>query len=243
VIGAGMTKHVHNSTTKSFERWIGPTTTSRARSRARLLFAEVQAPVRQPLAPQPIEGPGEGFTLWLEPGVFAKQGIDPGSAQLLHWIPRLPDEGRDQLIADAGCGSGLLTATAALRNPRAEVIGTDESHLAVASAQRTLGTFENARAEVAKVLSTLGDGSTDLVVSNPPQHQAAALSQQLLSMFIDEARRVLRPTGNVRMVANRHVNLNVALASAFDRVRILDQDRRFMVCEAEGPISAAPRTG
>ena len=45
--------------------------------------------------------PGETFDLWLEPGVFAKQGIDPGSALLLKWVPRLADEGRGQLIADA----------------------------------------------------------------------------------------------------------------------------------------------
>ena len=122
------------------------------------------------------------------------------------------------------------------------MIGTDESYLAVASALRTLEPFAKARAEVANVLSTIADGSADLVLSNPPQHQAAVLSQQLLSVFIEEARRALRPTGKVRMVANRHVNLNVALTGAFDRVRILDQDRRFMVCEAEGPLSAAPRT-
>jgi 16S rRNA (guanine1207-N2)-methyltransferase len=242
VIGAGMTKHVHNSTTKSFERWIGPTTTSRARSRARLLFAEVRVDVQQPPAPEGVDVAGEEFQLWLEPGVFAKQGVDPGSAMLLNWVPRLPAEGRDQLILDAGCGSGLLTATAASRNPAAEVIGTDESYLAVASALRTLEPFAKARAEVANVLSTIADGSADLVLSNPPQHQAAVLSQQLLSVFIEEARRALRPTGKVRMVANRHVNLNVALTGAFDRVRILDQDRRFMVCEAEGPLSAAPRT-
>ena len=102
--------------------------------------------------------------------------------------------------------------------------------------------FAHARAEVANVMSSIADGSVDLVLSNPPQHQAAALSQQLLGAFIEEARRVVRPTGRVRMVANRHVNLNVALGGAFDRVRILDQDRRFMVCEAEGPLSAAPRT-
>ena len=242
VIGAGMTKHVHNSTTKSFERWIGPTHTSRARSRARLLFAGVEVAVQQPLAPVSVAVPGEEFALWLEPGVFAKQGIDQGSALLLNWIPRLADDGRGQLIADAGCGSGLLAAAAAARNPKAEVIGTDESYLAITSARRTLAPFDRARAEVANVLSTIKDGSVDLVVSNPPQHQAAALSQTLLAEFIEDARRVLRPTGRVRMVANRHVNLNVALGGAFDRVRILDQDRRFMVCEAEGPLSAEPRT-
>jgi len=242
VIGAGMSKHIHNSTTKSFQRWIGPTTTSLARSRARLLFAEVQVEVQQPLAPSAIEVPGESFQLWLEPGVFAQKGIDAGSGMLLQWVPRLMDEGRGQLIVDAGCGSGLLTAAAAARNPKAEILGTDESHLAVCSTRRTLEPFDNASAQVADVLDGIGDGSVDLVLSNPPQHQAAALSQTLLERFIEEARRVLRPTGKVRMVANRHVNLNVALGGAFDRVRILDQDRRFMVCEAEGPLSAVPRT-
>jgi 16S rRNA (guanine1207-N2)-methyltransferase len=242
VIGAGMTRHVHNSTTKSFERWIGPTITSRARSRARLLFAEVQAPVQPPLSPVRVEVPGERFDLWLEPGVFAKAGIDPGSDLLTKWIPRMPDEGRDQSIVDVGCGSGLLAATAASRNARAEILALDESHLAVRSAARTLAPFENASAQVADRMQPLADGRVDLVLSNPPQHQAAALSQRLLGSFIEEARRVLRPAGRVRMVSNRHVNLNVALSAAFDRVRILDQDRRFMVCEAEGPLSAVPRT-
>jgi 16S rRNA (guanine1207-N2)-methyltransferase len=242
VIGAGMTKHVHNSTSKSFDRWIGPTTTSLARQRARLLFAEATAPVQPPLPPTAVEVPGESFRLWLEPGVFAKQGIDPGSALLLQWVPRLADDGRGQLIADAGCGSGLLSAAAAQRNPKAEVVGVDESHLAVRSASRTLEPFANARAEVGNVLSAVADGSADLVLSNPPQHQAAALSQTVLATFIEGARRALRPNGRVRMVANRHVNLNVALGGAFDRVRILDQDRRYMICEAEGPLSAALRT-
>ena len=123
------------------------------------------------------------------------------------------------------------------------MVGTDESYLAVASTRLTVEPFANASARVANVLEGIKDGSADLVVSNPPQHQAAALSQTLLTKFIEEARRALRPTGKVRMVANRHVNLNVALGGAFDRVRILDQDRRFMVCEAEGPLSAVPRTG
>jgi 16S rRNA (guanine1207-N2)-methyltransferase len=242
VIGAGMTRHIHNSTSRSFERWIGPTTTSRARSRARLLFAEARAPVQPPVAPTRVEVPGERFGLWLEPGVFAKTGIDPGSGLLAKWIPRLPEGGRDQLIVDAGCGSGLLAATGAARNPQAGVLALDESHLAVRSAVLTLEPFENAAAQVADVMQPVADGSADLVLSNPPQHQAAALSRRLLARFIEDARRVLRPGGRVRMVSNRHVNLNVALSGAFDRVRILDQDRRFMVCEAEGPLSAVPRT-
>lgn len=244
VVGAGMTRHIHNSTSQAFERWIGPTTTSRARSKARLIYS--RAEVEAPASPGPIavEVPGESFQLWVEPGVFARRGVDAGSALLLRWVGRLPDEGAHQTIADIGCGSGLLTAAAAARNPRAMVIGTDESHLAVRSATHTLrrAGFVHAEARVDDRLRSMADGSVDLVVSNPPQHQAAALSQTLLAGFIEEARRVLRPGGRVRMVANRHVNLNLALGGCFDRVRILDQDRRFMVCEAEGPLSAATRT-
>ena len=40
----------------------------------------------------------------------------------------------------------------------------------------------------------------DLVISNPPQHQAAALSQTSLARFIDEAARVLRPGGRLLVV-------------------------------------------
>jgi len=244
VIGAGMTKQVHNSTSRAFERWIGPTTTSLARSRARLLFSETSVGVSEPKQPAAVDVPGEDFRLWLEPGVFAQRGVDAGSARLIPYVPRLIEDGRGQLIADAGCGSGVLTAVAALRNPKSQVVGTDESHLAVHSAQRTLqeAGLTHARVEVADVFAGIKDGSVDLVLSNPPQHQAAALSQALLERFIADSHRVLRPAGMVRMVANRHVNLNVALKGVFQRVRILDQDRRFMVCEASGPLSlsAAP---
>jgi 23S rRNA (guanine1835-N2)-methyltransferase len=244
VIGAGMTKHVHNSTTKSFERWIGPTTTSLARSRARLLFASAEVAARDPLPPVELAVPGEKFSLWLEPGVFSQKGVDEGSGLLLPWVPRLADEGRHQVIADAGCGSGLLAAAAAARNPRARIVATDESHLAVNSSRLTLeqAGFRNAEARVANILGGIADGSVDLVISNPPQHQAAALSQTSLAHFIDEAARVLRPQGRLRMVANRHVNLNLALRESFEKTRILDQDRKYMVCEAELPLSAEPRT-
>jgi 16S rRNA G1207 methylase RsmC len=244
VIGAGMTKHVHNSTIKSFERWIGPTTTSLARSRARLLLASVEVEAKDPLPPMESSVPGEEFKLWLEPGVFAKKGVDEGSALLLPWVPRLADDGRHQVIADAGSGSGLLAAAAAERNPQARIIATDESYLAVNSSRLTFESagFKNAEARVANILDGVADGSVDLVISNPPQHQAAALSQTSLARFIDEAARVLRPQGRLRMVANRHVNLNVALRDAFARTRILDQDRKYMVCEAESPLSAEPRT-
>lgn len=241
VIGAGMSRHVHVSTIRAFEKWIGPTTTSRAQSRARLLLSRALA---EPAPPKPavaVEVEGEGFRLWLEPGVFARRGVDAGSALLARHVPRLPDGGRHRCIVDLGCGSGLLAAVAAERNPQAAVLGTDESHLSVQSARRTLEPFAHAQARVDDVLASVADASVDLVLCNPPQHQAAALSQTLLQRFVEESARVLRPDGKALMVANRHVNLNVALQSSFARVRILDQDRRFMVCEGVAPFSAGPR--
>jgi 23S rRNA (guanine1835-N2)-methyltransferase len=241
VIGAGMTRHVHNSTVRAFEHWIGPTRTTRARSRARLLFAEVLVDVRPAPPAAEVEVEGEGLSVYVEPGVFAGASVDAGSRLLLPHVPRLKQAGSGTRVVDAGCGNGLLAAVASSRNPDAEVLATDESYLAVRAALRTLAPFPRASARVDDVLSSVADASVDLVLSNPPQHQGAAPSQALLARFVEEAARVLRPSGRTRMVANRHVNLNVALQTSFARVRILDQDRRFMVCEASNPLSAAPR--
>jgi 16S rRNA (guanine1207-N2)-methyltransferase len=47
VIGAGMTRDVHRSTIQAFERWVGPTPTTHARKKARLLLAGIDAGIER----------------------------------------------------------------------------------------------------------------------------------------------------------------------------------------------------
>lgn len=237
VIGAGMTRHVHSSTIAAFERWIGPSPTTPARRKARLILSRAQAPIALPPEPLRFDVPKEGLRCVAHAGVFAQKQLDAGTALLLRHLPERANGGDGLVIADVGCGCGVLAATAARRNPKATVIAADESSLAVLSARET---FAASALPPARFLRTDGldhvaEASVDLVLSNPPQHQHAVTSQVLLERVLDETHRVLRAQGEVWMVANRHVNLNVALHQYFERVRIVEQDRHYMVCAAGQP--------
>lgn len=237
VIGAGMTRLVHASTIAAFERWIGPAPTTPAKRKARLILARVSAPVATPPPPFHFEADDGRVHCIAHAGVFAQRGLDNGTALLLQHLPVRAGDQRATVVADLGCGCGVLGAAMAIRLPGAQVIAADESALAVQSARETFAANGLGRARFLRTdgLDHVADRSVDLVVSNPPQHQHAATSQTLLARVLDEAHRVLRPQGEVWMVANRHVNLNVALHQYFERVRIVAQDRRYMVCAAALP--------
>lgn len=234
VIGAGMTRLVHSSTVSAFEARVGETTTTRARQKARLLLSRPNASPSEPTGPALGRHDASGIEFVAYPGVFSQRGVDSGTDLLLAHLPRPAAGAR---VVDLGCGSGLLAAALARRAPTAEVLGLDQSHLAVLSARETFARngLHNASAEVADGLSEVASASLDLVVSNPPQHQRAAASQEMMARLLVDLPRVLRSGGEARLVANRHVNLNVALVELFHEVRILAQDRRFMVCRAWRP--------
>lgn len=237
VIGAGMTRNVHTSTIESFERWIGPAPTTPARQKARLILARVEAAVQSPPDPLRFDVADFGLRCVAHAGVFAQKQLDAGTELLLRHLPVLAGLGEGLVIADVGCGCGILAAAAARSNPRATVVAADESALALLSTRETFAASALPPTRFLRTdgLDHLPDASVDLVLSNPPQHQHANVSQTLLERVLDETHRVLRPQGEAWMVANRHVNLNVALHQYFGRVRIVDQDRRYMVCSAGQP--------
>src|SRR3546814_3920373 len=94
VVGAGMTKDVHRSTIALFEAAVGPTPTSRARKKARLLLASVD-PTLDPgpaLAPVRWTSP-DGIEVHSLPGVFSATGLDRKSTRLNSshsCAPRIP---------------------------------------------------------------------------------------------------------------------------------------------------------
>ena len=90
VRAAGMTKDVHSSTIAAFEAWIGPTTTSHAIRKARLIRAEFAALLARPPRPAPARiqvgdaEPVVGSSVLINyPGVFAAQHLDAGARLLL----------------------------------------------------------------------------------------------------------------------------------------------------------------
>jgi len=153
-----------------------------------------------------------GLDAWSQPGVFAWDRIDAGSALLADHLPVLKGSG-----ADLGCGHGAL-ASAVLRSPDVTTLRLiDLDRRAVEAARRNL---EDPRAHVewADVRSLDAPGNLDFIVCNPPFHDGGAEDRRLGQAFIAKAAAMLRKGGVLWLVANRHLPYEAELKAAFRRV-------------------------
>ena len=241
VVGAGMTKHVHTSTIEAFERLIGPTRTSLARKKARLLHA-----VRDTTLPAPPEPDAQTYVL--EPGrlvvhhhagVFASERLDIGTR---FFLEHLPEHAGTMRIVDLGCGNGIVGLVAALENPDAEVLCVDESYLAVESARRTL---DANLSDTSMTETVVGDGlrrfarrvpiergSVDLVFNNPPFHEDHALSDATAWQMFTDAHAALRSGGQLWVVGNRHLAYHAKLKRIFGNCEVIASNSKFVVYRA-----------
>ena len=233
VIGAGMTKSVHRSTIESFETHLGPTPTSLARKKARLLLPEIDARELTSADPTPVTTEWEtpsGLTVTAMPNVFSAGGLDAGTRLLLD---HLPDLSSGDVAVDLGCGTGVIAATLASRTAGLRVVCCDESHQAVASARVTVGRVtENAEFHVTDILAGIDDAAADLVVVNPPFHAGGARTTSVARRMFVDARRVLRPGGALLVVGNRHLGHHVQLKRIFGAAETLASNPKFVVLRA-----------
>lgn len=243
VIGVGMARHVHRSTIAAFERMIGPASTSRATQKARLIFAEIDISRRSD-GVLPTHGEfttPEGVTVAEAPGVFSAGHLDVGTALLLQTIAEIHPESppAEAVIADLGCGNGVVGATLGRRWPNPRFVLIDSSDLAVASARRTwqLNDLDPDRAtiEVADGFASVPDGSLDIVVTNPPFHQGHALDNDMTDRLMATSARALAPEGTLVAVAQRQLNLHTRLRRWFDRVEVPSKHPSHVVLLATGP--------
>ncbi|WP_224309777.1 methyltransferase [Streptomyces olivaceus] len=238
VVGTGMVKEIHTSTLRLFERIVGPTRTSLAVKKARLIFAEPDLALRRPASPWPLTyrlpddvGRLSGRTVVNHAGVFCADRLDVGTR---FFLGHLPDAGARRVV-DLGCGNGVVGTAVALADPGAEVLFTDESFQAVASAQETYrvnGAAGHAEFRVGDGLAGVPDASVDLVLNNPPFHSHQATTDATAWRMFTGARRVLRPGGELWVVGNRHLEYHVKLRRLFGNSRVVAGDRKFVVLKA-----------
>ncbi|MFJ9737092.1 methyltransferase [Streptomyces sp. NPDC101166] len=241
VVGAGMVKEIHTSTLQLFERILGPTRTSLARQKARLIFCAPDAsPERRlPSNPWPYHydlpdgiGALSGRPVVNHAGVFCADRLDIGTRFFLHHLPRTRG---DRRVVDLGCGNGIVGTAIALADPRAEVLFTDESFQAVASAEATYkanGAPGRAEFRVGDGLAGVADGSVDLVLNNPPFHSHQATTDATAWRMFTGARRALRPGGELWVVGNRHLGYHVKLRRLFGNSELVAGDPKFVVLKA-----------
>ncbi len=235
VIAAGMVKTIHKSTLALFEKIIGPTHTSLARKKARLVFCEFDAELNPGENPYPSVYTLENtdYKITNHASVFSRQGLDIGTRFLLQHIPAstLP-----LTIVDLGCGNGVVGLIAAERNPEAELIFTDESYMAVASAKATFtAAFAEQRQatfQVADGLEGIDDNSVDLILNNPPFHQHNAIGDAVAGQMFSAAKKALKQGGELWIVGNRHLAYHTKLKQLFGNYQNIASNKKFVILKA-----------
>ena len=166
-------------------------------------------------------------------GVFSADGIDPASKMLAAALPA--KLGRN--VADLGAGWGYLSRDILSRDSVETLYLVEADHVALECARKNV---EDARAAFhwADVTRWEARARMDSVVMNPPFHTGRSAEPALGVAFIEAAARMLAPSGQLWMVANRHLPYETALNAAFGQVEEIAGDGRFKVLHASRPSRA-----
>ena len=235
IVAAGMSKHIHNSTLQLFEKILGPTTTSLAQKKARLIFCTPNSENWQGQSPYPssyeLENPK--LRLWNHANVFSRSGLDIGTRLFLEHFPDL-SQAAD--IIDLGCGNGALGLMAKIQHPTANVHFYDESYMAIDSAKRNLveafKTAEGCSFTVNNGLLGAATESADVVLNNPPFHEQNVVGDHIAWQMFKDARRVLKPEGVMYVIGNRHLGYHSKLKKLFRSCETVASDSKFVLLKS-----------
>lgn len=235
IIAGGMVKHMASSMIELFSRILGPTHTSLAQKKARLIFAQFDPALAPVLPPSPRYGlPGTPLQLVNHANVFSQQKLDIGTRFLLE---HFPDLSAAQSILDLGCGNGALGIFAGWRHPNVTLHFVDESALALQSARDSFAL--NGLGNTAQFYQDDGlehfDGSVDAILCNPPFHEGNRVHTDIAARMFRGAARALSRGGSLTIVANRHLDYRPLLQPHFRQIRLLQGNSKFVILLASGP--------
>jgi 23S rRNA (guanine1835-N2)-methyltransferase len=235
ILLAGVVKTVPATIWKMLEKIIGPTETSKAQKKARIISVKPDHDLLRVSSSYPASWKLEDseFTLLNHANTFSRDRLDNGTRLMLQHLPAT--EGAIDIV-DLGCGNGVLGMMAAYQNPASNISFIDESYMAIASARHNMLQLSEREGRVdffnTDGLKQFADNCCDLVLCNPPFHQQQAqLDTVALSMFA-ESDRVLREGGALWVIGNRHLQYHNKLKSWFKQVELVASDRKFVLLKA-----------
>ncbi|HGE8323904.1 23S rRNA (guanine(1835)-N(2))-methyltransferase RlmG [Serratia marcescens] len=234
IVAGAKARDVHTSTMQLFEKVLGPTRTSLAWKKARLIFCQT-ADIVPPAAAETTNWTLDG-TDWLihnHANVFSRGSLDIGARLFLDHLPR----GLNGHIVDLGCGNGVIGLAALAQNPEAQVTFVDESYMAVASSELNVEhnlpqELDRCQFEVNNALAGIERESVQAVLCNPPFHQQHAITDHTAWQMFCDAKRCLQVGGELRIVGNRHLDYHQKLKRLFGNCTLVASNKKFVILKA-----------
>ncbi|EEI6964639.1 23S rRNA (guanine(1835)-N(2))-methyltransferase RlmG [Salmonella enterica] len=234
IIAGAKARDIHTSTLELFEKVLGPTTTTLAWKKARLINCTFSHPQLAD-APQTLSWKLEdtGWTIHNHANVFSRTGLDIGARFFMQHLP----ENLDGEIVDLGCGNGVIGLSLLAKNPQANVVFVDESPMAVDSSCLNVETnlpeaFERCEFMINNALSGVEPFRFNAVFCNPPFHQKHALTDNIAWEMFHHARRCLKINGELYIVANRHLDYFHKLKKIFGNCATIATNNKFVILKA-----------
>jgi len=234
IVAGAKARDVHTSTLQLFEKVLGPTRTSLAWKKARLIYCQA-ADIVPPAAPETTNWALDG-TDWLihnHANVFSRGSLDIGARLFMEHLPH----GLNGHIVDLGCGNGVIGMIALQQNPEAQVTFVDESYMAVASSELNVEhnlpqELDRCQFEVNNSLAGIERESVQAVLCNPPFHQQHAITDHTAWQMFCDAKRCLQVGGELRIVGNRHLDYHQKLKRLFGNCTLVASNKKFVILKA-----------
>ena len=174
----------------------------------------------------------KGLTIANYPNVFSADSIDIGTRFLLDHLAAIP---KANSILDLGCGNGILAAFAAQHNNEAQIVGVDESYMAIASAQQTfeLNHLNSGQFYVSNMLEAIKQQPFDLILCNPPFHHKQQTTTATAHKMFRQSLSQLTPGGQLWVVANRHLKYHQTIKKMFGNLAVLQSNAKFVILTAQ----------
>ena len=236
VIAGGRLKHMTLAMNDVLARSFNEVNAGRARQKSRTLTAlgirhdndgqryPTTSVLREP------ELPVDELTVSAHGGAFAGATLDIGTRFLLTFLPEMKADAGSAI--DLGSGTGVLAASLALARPGLNVVAIDQSIAAVASTRETAdANGVEARVEAARedALTERPAASADLIVCNPPFHTGATVHAGVALRMLADARRALKPGGELWVVFNTHLGYRDYLNRTVGPTRQAGRNSKFTV--------------
>ena len=239
IIGSAMSKHIHTSTLKKFEKYIGTTTTSRATKKARLIFStNDNKAIHSSPYPKIIRDNKLDLSLIHYANVFSKDKLDIGSRFLVEQLEHCP---QSKHIVDLGCGNGALGIMASRLQTEAHVSFIDESYAAVKSAKESYGLNRKDKKHNASFhhsncfdqLDKKQSEGIDLILCNPPFHQNHTIGDHIAWQMFKQSYEQLEKGGEIWVIGNRHLAYHVKLKTLFGDCKTEASNTKFVILRAK----------